>query len=229
MEGVIVIETSRRFADDLWLLELAKREPLIRGVVLNLQPDLPDFDLRFEIAKRNEYFCGVRLRPIADYDLTSAVLRGNITRLSDSGYTIEFGAKSNEDKAMFTELARAFPQSSWILDHCGHPDFGAKSFGAEWLDSMKRIAALSNAVVKVTNPFGFTEQPNAPDIGKLCESMMEALCGMFEHERLVFGSNWPVCNLSARYDSVVGILDDCLRNDGQRDAVFSRNARSIYR
>lgn len=229
IEGVIAVETSRRFEDDLWLLELAAREPLIRGVVLNLQPDLPDFEQRFSVAVCSEYFCGIRLRPIADYDLNSPILRKSIARLSDAGCTVEFGAKSSRERSAFVELAGMFPQTDWILDHCGHPDLGAKYLAADWLESMQRISELSNASIKVTNPFGLTSELNTRSIAESCKSLMTEVFRMFGHQRLMFGSNWPVCSLSASYDSVVGILDGCLNNDDQRDAFFFGNARHLYR
>lgn len=228
VKGVIAIETSRRFEDDVWLLRLAEQERLIVGVVLNLQPDQPEFERRYAIAKRSEYFCGIRLRPIIDYDLGSAVLRENIALLNENGHTIEFGAKSTKDKTTFAQLAGEFRQTHWILDHCGHPEVDTKSLDEEWLESMMGISQQPNAFVKLTDPFAFMPSPDSGSMGATCEHIMAALYSMFGDQKLVFGSNWPVCSLSANYKSVVDVLVNSLASEEQRGAVFSNNATSIY-
>ena len=117
----IAVETSRRPIDDQWLLKLADKTPMISGVVLNLQPDLPGFETRLDAALESDKFVGIRLRPIERYDLSAATLLSSFSLLEKSGKTVEFGAKTNEQKSALADLAERHSGTSWILDHFGHP------------------------------------------------------------------------------------------------------------
>jgi predicted TIM-barrel fold metal-dependent hydrolase len=185
LAGVVAVETSRRPVDDQWLLRLAGSEPIIAGVVLNLQPDQPGFHSRLERACESPGFLGIRLRPIRLYDLSSQLLREHFGLLAKQSRSVELGAPEHTDKLSFAELASAFPNITWILDHAGHPGSASLS-DAQWLEDMRRIAALPNTVTKVT-VFG----------GDLngWRSIMEVLLAMFGVHRVLYGSNWPVSDV----------------------------------
>jgi L-fuconolactonase len=228
LDGVVVIETSRRFVDDVWLLDLASREPLIRGVVLNLQPDQSGFDERLALAQSNPKFRGIRLRPIADYDLASDELRKSLAILSASGKTIEFGAHSAALKVRFAKMASEFRESNWILDHAGHPALGRAGPSLDWINSMRRVAEHPNVFVKVTNPYDCLAKAAHSFADEACAILVELLANLFGADRLIFGSNWPACTQSTSYDNVAGLLGKSFKNDCQRDAFFAINAVRAY-
>jgi L-fuconolactonase len=228
LDGVVAIETSRRFVDDVWLLDLASREPLIRGVVLNLQPDQSGFDERLALAQSNPKFRGVRLRPIADYDLASDELRKSLAILSASGKTIEFGAHSAALKVRFAKMASEFRESNWILDHAGHPALGRAGPTLDWINSMKPVAEQPNIFVKVTNPYDYAAKGTHPFIEEAFGLLAESLENLFGVDRLVFGSNWPVCTQTTSHDSVATLLGKGFKNDCQRDAFLAGNAIRAY-
>jgi L-fuconolactonase len=209
--GCIAIETSRRPADDQWLLELAMTDPFISGVVLNLQPDKPGFESRLESASKYDAFVGIRLRPIEEYDLASPSLHRSFFLIEKVNKTIEFGAATCDAKHQFANIAKTFPGIRWILDHCGHPRFDGPP-DEDWLADMEKIAALPNVVTKVTGI----------EVGlECCRPTLQALKQMFGAERLIYGSNWPVSHLDA-----IPLLQEFFADDA--DAFFSRNARKVY-
>lgn len=212
----IAVETSRRAADDEWLLALAANEPLIAGCVLNLQPDLAGFEARLNTALQFDKFVGVRLRPIESYDLSSAELLRSFSLLQQNGRTIEFGATSPLLKTQFADLAQRFPETTLVLDHCGHPDRSA-SLDNDWLSAMEVIAANTNVAAKVTGLGGMPEHDRL---------ILEHLVDLFGVDRLLFGSNWPVCPASESYGNAVRALAEYF--DTGADAFFYANCRRVY-
>ena len=176
LSGCIAVETSRRPQDDQWLLDL------------NLQPDKPGFEERLDRASESSKFVGIRLRPIEQYDLSSTTLLRSLRYLARHGKSVEFGAKSPGKKKEFAYLAGKYPDVTWILDHCGHPQ--GVSIDEAWRAGITEIASVTNVVSKMTGLGG----PLAEWRGTL-----DVLVELFGTERLLYGSNWPVSTL----------VDDC--------------------
>lgn len=215
-DACIAVETSRRPADDDWLMNLANRQASIKGVVLNLQPDTPGFEQRFDSAMAHEKFVGIRFRPIEQYDFTNHLLHQSITMLETRGKTIEFGAKTALHKDIFAQLARQYRGITWILDHGGHPPINGNP-DDEWLVGMCVIAANPNAVVKVTN---LAENPEG------FRSIFRMLLEIFGPHRLLYGSNWPVCTQSENDVSAAVPATEFLGDAAA--AFFEGNAWRIY-
>lgn len=211
LSACIAIETSRRPADDQWLLDLTLNEPIVIAAVLNLQPDKAGFESRLEAASKYKGFVGIRLRPIEEYDLSSDLLHRSFALLQKMQKTVEFGATNGATKRRFAELATKYPEMHWILDHCGHPHFDGWPEEA-WLRDMRQIAALPNVATKVTVAEGDPES---------FRPTLQALKDMFGVERLLYGSNWPV----SKVDTVQFLMDFFGADAG---AFFSDNARRVY-
>lgn len=212
----VAVETSRRAADDDWLLRLADSDDRIAGVVLNLQPDETGCEERLRTALASEKFVGIRLRPIEHYDFADTVLQQNLALLGNASKTIEFGAKTDALKDQFVHLAQQFDGSTWILDHCGHPPLDCLP-DKTWLDTMQGIATCPNTLAKVTA---------LPQDPAHAGSVLEALLEMFGPERLLYGSNWPVCTLDKPAYSVVDLGTEVFGRDAA--AFLSKNARRCY-
>ena len=215
--GCILVETSRRPIDDDWLLHLAQSTDLIKGVVLNLQPDMPGFSSRLEAASLNDKFVGIRLRPIEYYDLCSLTLQKSLSLLNSQHKTIEFGAKTVKQKKVFASQARRHPGITWILDHGGHPPRNGKP-DADWLMGIREIANLPNAVAKVT-PVGSNDAGFQPALDQLVEC--------FGTERLLYGSNWPVCDSNHDITGQIQQLGQYF--DAQASQFFYSNVKRVYR
>ena len=215
LSGCIAVETSRRPQDDRWLLDLSAGERLIKGVVLNLRPDRPGFEERLDKASESGKFVGIRLRPIEQYDLSSAMLHRSLRCLARHGKSIEFGAKSLGKKQEFAYLARRYPDLTWILDHCGHPQ--DVSVDEAWRAAIAEIASVTNVVTKVTGLDGQLTEWRAT---------LDVLVELFGTDRLLYGSNWPVSTLADKHDSQVVAFSEYFKSDLER--FFFGNARRAY-
>ena len=213
--GCIAVETSRRTQDDQWLLQLSTGEKLIKGVVLNLQPDRPGFGERADRASESRKFVGIRLRPIEQYDLSSATLHRSLRYLARLGKSVEFGAKSPGKKKAFAYLAGKHPDLTWILDHCGHPQSG--SVDEAWRAGIAEIASVTNVLTKVTGLAGPLVEWRAT---------LDVLVESFGTERLIYGSNWPVSTLAGNYDNNILAFSEYIGSDSE--GFFSANAMCAY-
>ncbi len=216
LTGCVAVETSRRPTDDDWLVRLARGSSLIEAVVLNLQPDTRGFESRLEQALTVEKFVGIRLRPIETYNLQSPELLQSFGLLQQEGKTIEFGAKTLVLKESFARLAAQFDETTWILDHCGHPPAG-ETLSPQWCDGIVEIAAVPNTVCKISSEY--------------CEAkswspVLQFLIQHFGPKRLLYGSNWPVCTPTVDLVRATSQLTQLTGNHGQD--IMEGNARRVY-
>ncbi|MFO0948060.1 MAG: amidohydrolase family protein [Planctomycetota bacterium] len=125
------------------------------------------------------------------------------------------------------QLARQCPQTPLILDHCGNPSILERD-NATWKKAIEAFAKLPNVTCKVSGLMesapaeGWSVKDLAPFVRHVCDS--------FGPDRVLFASNWPVCNLSgsvrAWVDALESILSD--RREEDLDKLFHDNAVEIY-
>ncbi|MGH7922764.1 MAG: amidohydrolase family protein, partial [Candidatus Dormibacteraceae bacterium] len=171
---------------------------------------------------------GIRVELYAhepDWLARPEVLQG-LRALARAGLAYDVLAGARELSAA-VQAARAVPELSVVIDHLGEPDL-ARGEDERWAASMAALGALPNVWCKVSGGFGAalgSGRPNA--VAPFVAGVRE----WFGDGRLVFGSDWPVCTLTAPYDDVLagwrGLLSDLRPAD--REATFGGNARRVYR
>jgi predicted TIM-barrel fold metal-dependent hydrolase len=141
------------------------------------------------------------------------------------------------------KLAELCPETSLILDHCGNgvPDivYGAvkeSEYGMDifrhnpdqWKKDIEALAERDNVVCKIsgllfkTDPGSVTPEFLAPAINHCLDT--------FGPDRVMFGSNWPVCTLTTSYETWLSVLNEVVqdRSDEFKSKLFYKNAESIY-
>lgn len=127
-----------------------------------------------------------------------------------------------------TATAAALPGLTFVLDHLGKPPVATGQL-APWAGRLRRLAALPNTVAKLS---GLVTEASpgrrtAADLRPYADTALEA----FGPQRLLFGSDWPVCTLAAGYGEVLDTareLTERLSPD-ERAAVLAGNAVRVYR
>lgn len=141
--------------------------------------------------------------------------------------------------------ARALPGLTFVLDHLGAPD-GEPGAGP-WARTMRGLAALPNTVAKLSgvlsevfttagSPAGASGAtlggtPGTRGIDPLIRAYCEQAMNMFGPDRMMFGSDWPPCTLTASYPDVLAAARAVTGglSEAERAAVFAGTARRIYR
>ena len=124
------------------------------------------------------------------------------------------------------ELVKATPDVRHALNHCGGPDIKGRQF-EPWAMHIRELAAFENVHCKVsgivtTASENWTREELKPYIRHLIEA--------FGYERLMFGSDWPVCTLAATYQEWVDALSSAVEDasDAEKNRLFYENASEFY-
>ena len=124
--------------------------------------------------------------------------------------------------------AKAFPHARFVLDHAAKPPI-AEGWSTEWADRIAVLAACGNVWCKISG-LATEAKWNDWDAERLFPFVAHvAKC--FGEDRLIFGSDWPVCLLAGSYGEIKGALEACLTRLGPqvREKAFGVNAHAAYR
>lgn len=126
-----------------------------------------------------------------------------------------------------TTLVRQCPDTSFILDHLGKPPIRAGDLEPWWGD-LARLAALPNVVCKLSGMSTEADRDlwTADDLAPYWDRAVDC----FGWERLLFGSDWPVCNLARGYETWLAAVEELLAgvSPADRTKFFKGNATRIY-
>jgi len=230
--GSVAVQARQSLAETRWLLELAASHPFIRGVVgwVDLRSERVGEQLA-EFADRRVYptFVGVRHvvqdEPDPRFLSGAAFVRG-LRQLPTFGLTYDLLLYPTQLPAA-SELAGMLPGQPFILDHLAKPRVKTGEI-AEWRRDIEALARHDNVSCKVSGLV--TEAAwqgwKAADFRPYLDVVLAA----FGPERLMVGSDWPVCLVAGSYADVVGIAREffsCLTPAEQAE-VAGGTARRIY-
>ena len=224
----VLIQASNSIAESRWLLELADAYGFIAGVVGWV--DLTDPDAQLDELCAHAKFKGVRhlveSEPNDDWLIQPAVLSG-LKKLSARGCTFDLLVHTRHLQYI-PQVAGSCPELRFVIDHLAKPPIARNEID-EWAKAMKPVAALPNIHCKLS---GLVTEANwtswkTDDLRPYVE---EAL-NLFGVDRMMFGSDYPVCLLASSYDRVLESVQELLQDlsDADRDKIFSTNAQRFYR
>jgi predicted TIM-barrel fold metal-dependent hydrolase len=125
-------------------------------------------------------------------------------------------------------LVSQCPDVTFILDHCGVPQVKDKIF-TPWRSLIREIAKFPNIFCKVSGLIAYADPSNwtEEDLRPYVDHAIEC----FGWDRVMFGSDWPVCTLSANYRQWVDVLLSITRSAGEANQkkLFHDNAIRVYR
>jgi len=227
--GTVAVQARQSLEESRWLLELADADPLVRGVVgwVDLRSTHVEDQLR-AFADRPK-FVGVRHvvqdEPDPRFLLGESFLHG-IGKLASFGLTYDLLLYPRQLPAA-AELVALFPGQPFVLDHLSKPRIKAGELDP-WRQELKALAAHGNVLCKLSGMVTEADWQGwkRADFTPYLETALEA----FSPERLMFGSDWPVCTLAAEYADVFGIVTDFLADltESERDAILGGNAARFY-
>jgi len=229
LDGCIAVQARQTIEESRWLLTLAGDSPIIKGVVgwVDLQAETVENEL-VELSKRPQ-FVGVRHvvqdEPDANFMLRPNFLRG-IGKLKKFRLTYDLLVFPKQLPAAI-ELVNRFPEQPLVLDHIAKPPIKS-SVLSPWREQIRELAKAPNVCCKVSGMVTEADQTNwkFDDFKPYLDVVFEA----FGEDRLMYGSDWPVCLLAGSYESVLGLVADYTRNlsDVVRNKFFGGNTARFY-
>ena len=229
IDRTIVVQAAATVAETDFLLDLAAEDASIAGVVGWLDVEAPDFASTLARYERRPSFLGIRpmLQDIPDdrFLLRPRVLE-NLSALGRSGRRLDLLVLPRHLPVVVEALER-LPEIRAVVDHCAKPDLRTGALD-DWREGIARVAEHSNVACKLSGLV--TEAPPGADAARLAPAV-EHVLSVFGPNRLLFGSDWPVCTLAASYDRVVDVLSEILgaRLDPDfEQKLFGANASRFY-
>jgi L-fuconolactonase len=207
VSAAIAVQARQTLDETRWLLDLAREHRFIRGVVgwIDLRADV---DAQLAEFSEDRALVGIRhiVQAEADGFLEQPRFLAGVARLEPAGlaYDILVYARQLPQAIAF---ARRIPRQRLVLDHLGKPDVRGGEF-REWQAQIGALAALPNVCCKLS---GLVTEADwqAWTPGQLRPYLDTAL-DAFGPDRIMTGSDWPVCLVAASYAEVIGLVRDAL-------------------
>jgi L-fuconolactonase len=226
------VEPSQQQAEADYITELCRRrEGPLAAAVISGRPADEDFRNYITQFKSHSYIRGLRQVLHGEstppgYCLQKPFIAG-IQLLGELGLSYDICVRAAElpDAA---RLVNACPGTSFILDHCGNASLQVKDQTA-WKRDIAAVAERKNVVVKVSGIIA-SATPNKWSTDDLAPIVNHTL-DVFGPDRVMFGGDWPVCNLGANYKAWYDALREIVANrpTDQQRRLFHDNAVRHYR
>jgi L-fuconolactonase len=211
VDGTVLVQAAPSLLESEWLLELAQAQPRVWGVVGWVDLDQPSEHFTRDLARLESFpkFRGIRpmLQDLPDvgWILRPAVL-DNLKLLAARGHRLDLLIYHHHIPAVLRALEQV-PNLPAIVDHLAKPPM-APAADALWRTRLQALAAMPNVWCKVSG-LATEAGPGRWHPSHLLPYVQHA-ASVFGPERLVFGSDWPVCLGTASYAEVYEVMQHTL-------------------
>ena len=225
----VLVQTLPSVDETRWFLELADAHEFIAGVVGWVDLTDPGVGDQLDQLREGTKLVGVRLAIPGEADeawiVRDDLLRG-MDELSKRGLTLDLLLQPGQLKHVPT-LAGRVPELPLVIDHLAKPPIRAGRFDG-WREAMSAAAAFPNVHGKLSGLITEADHEawQPADLKPYVDHAVEC----FGFDRLMFGSDWPVCLLAGAYAQVLEALARCLGALSRADAddLYHETARRCY-
>jgi L-fucono-1,5-lactonase len=229
IDASIAVQADQSENETLFLLDLAQRNSRVAGVVGWIDFTSSQIDERLHFFSRFEKLCGFRHIAQAEPDDRFLLRRdflAGISQLREFRFTYDILIYPKQLPAAL-ELVSRFPEQRFVIDHMAKPEIKT-DHTASWSAHIRSIAGNPNVYCKLS---GLVTEADwrcwkSEDFRFYLDVVFEA----FGPERLMFGSDWPVCLLAASYRQVKQLIEDYVDRHcpNEREKIFGSNAIRFY-
>ena len=229
VSGCIAIQADQSLEETAFLLDLAADYPFIYGVVgwIDLQSkELESYLEQYSSKNRLKGFRHiVQAETDPEFLIRSSFLSG-INKLKKNGYTYDL-LITHDQLPQAVAFAKLINDQPVVIDHLAKPDIINKKFKV-WAAEIEKLSKFENFYCKISGLVTEADWKNwkIEDF----EPYIEHVLNCFGTERIMFGSDWPVCNVAANYEQTVTILDTYVKKlslNEQRN-IWYQNAANFY-
>ncbi|MEA5256891.1 amidohydrolase family protein [Arcicella aquatica] len=229
ISGCVAVQADQTLAETDFLIELANKNAFIKAVVgwVDLRAD--DVDDILEHYAELPIVKGFRHVVQGEAD-TEFMLRpkfkAGITALGAFDFTYDILIYHYQlDQAI--QLAKLFPDQKFVLDHIAKPDIKSGEY-TQWQTNIKKLALHQNVYCKLSGMVteGEWNDWKVSDFKIYLDTVVKA----FGTERLMYGSDWPVCLVAAEYEEQLGIVNEYFSTFStlEKKKIMGGNALKFY-
>lgn len=230
IHGCVAVQASQSEEETNFLINLAKNNDFIKGVVgwVDLRSD--------DVEKRLEHYAQIKVvkgfrhvlqdEPDIDFMLRPDFIRGiNALQKNNFVYDILIFPKQIPNAC---KLVQMFPGLSFVLDHIAKPDI-KNGNTANWEKDIKALSTYKNLYCKISGMVTEADWANpAPAVFK---KYIDHVVECFGTNRVMYGSDWPVCKLAANYDQVVEIVEQSTSHfsSTEKEMLWGKTCATVYK
>ena len=230
IDGVVTVQARQSVEETRWLLELAQQHEFMRGVVGWLPLTAPDIQAQLERFSAYKKLKALRHvlhdEPDDNYMLRADFNRGIETlRYLNLAYDILIFEKHLPQTLAFVDR---HPGQIFVVDHIAKPRIKGRIL-APWDKHMAELAQRANVYCKLSGVV--TEADHAHWTPADIKPYLDVVLHAFGPQRLMFGTDWPVCLLACSYEQWVKAVKDFIAplSAAQQDRIMGGTAAEAYR
>ncbi len=229
VDGCVAVQADQTIEENTFLLELAKQHSFIKGIVGWV-------DLRSNTVEKKleEYSQQVKIKgfrhvvqgePDHNFLLRPNFLRG-ISNLEKFNFVYDILVFPHQLGAVL-EFVKLFPNQKFVIDHIAKP-YIKDGFFEGWATLMSAIAKHENVYCKLSGMVTEADYKTWTEIQ--LEPYMNHVLNIFGSDRVLFGSDWPVCLVASNYTRMKNTLSNFIASLSQteQDAIMGSNAVEFY-
>ncbi len=228
IDGCVAVQADQSETETDFLLDLAAKNAFIKGVVGWVDLRKENVEERLAHYAKRSLFKGVRhiAQGEADDFLLRADVQTGISLLAKYDLTYDILVFARQLPAAI-ELVKAFPQQKFVLDHLAKPQI-SKGLDKAWQTNIAVLAEYPNVFCKLsgmvteTEDFKWKKSDFTP--------FLDVIFTSFGTDRVMYGSDWPVCLLAADYAAQLNILQEYITDfsEVEQSKIMGGNAVSFY-
>lgn len=231
IDGCVAVQARQSEQETRWLLELAEQHAIIKGVVGWV--DLRDDNLAAKLASygNNPWLKGFRHvlqdEPDPNFMLDTKFVRG-LGVLADNNYCYDILVYASQLPQTLALVVKQLTNLPLVIDHIAKPQIATNSATDSWKEHIYQLASYSNVFCKVSGMV--TEADHQHWEQAQFTQYLDVVFDAFGPDRIMFGSDWPVCMLAADYAQVKKIVADYVNQQypDYFEQVFGLNACQFY-
>ena len=227
-DGCIAVQADQSEIETQFLLDLASKNTVVKGVVGWVDLCADTVEDRLAHFSKNKLFKGVRhiVQAEANDFMLRTDFQNGISKLEQFGLTYDILIIPEQLPAVI-ELAQKFPKQQFVIDHIAKPSIKDAKMD-DWKDNMKALSRFPNVFCKVSGMVTEADWENwtPKDFTKYLDVILDA----FGVDRVLYGSDWPVCLLAAKYGEQLDVLERYISHlsEGQITNIMGDNAIKFY-
>jgi L-fuconolactonase len=231
IDRTIVVQAAQTVAETDFLLELAAQNEFIAGVVGWFDMDSEEFPEQFARYRENPKFIG--LRPmLQDIDDDGWILRPRVLKslrlVAETDFPFEFLTYTRHLPYVLQALETVGPMRA-VVDHISKPEIRLQKV-EPWKKYIAQLAQHKDLYCKLSGMITEADPQNWS--AETLRPYIDHVVDCFGWDRVIFGSDWPVCLLAGSYDQVVQALIDALGSrmgEAEERKLFGENATRFYK
>lgn len=233
VDAVVLVQTLSSLEETEEFLEIASAEPFVAGVVgwVDLaSPQVADQIARLQAHRAGRFLVGIRHQVHDEPDpawLVRPEVRRGLRAVAGAALAYDLLVRPRELPAA-CQVAQELQTLRFVVDHIAKPPI-ARGEMEPWASSLQRLAGLPNVWCKLSGMV--TEADWSTWRVEHLRPYVDRVLEWFGPERLLFGSDWPVCLLAASYERVLEAARELVAGLGpqEQSRIFGQNALDVYR